>query len=650
MQLQTGHPLSTRFASVVRYAGTVLAAMAILLAGLKGNATAPPRDRSIADACQLLRLRDPHGNEHTLAEFDQTPHLVIAILGTECPLARLYAGKLARLEAQYRGKGVAFLGVMPNFQDSLAEISHFVRTTGLEFPVWKDPTAELADTLGALRTPEVFLLDRQRRVRYHGRIDDQYGVGYQRPRPTRDDLANAIERQFAGDEIAETSTPAVGCLIGRWAPHDPAPTAPVTWSGRIASLFQTHCQDCHRPGQIGPFPLLTYEDTQGWGPMIREVVTDRRMPPWHAAPSHHRFVNDARLTEDEVGLVQAWADAGCPVGDLQDAPPPRTFTEGWQIPEPDQIVHIQEHPVTIAPEGVIEYQWFEVDPGFREDRWIAAVECRPGNPRVVHHMTVYFRPSWADRTMRLNDRINMLAGYAPGKRPLLVEEWDRTALYVPAGSKLRFEMHYTPNGTEQTDRSAVAFRFADPQQVEKQVSVVAIGNTDFVIPPESNNHRVDADYTLDEDSLLYALSPHMHLRGKSFRFWAITPNGGQELLLDVPRFDFNWQTAYRFTQPLTLAQGTRIACVAHFDNSVDNLSNPDPTATVRWGDQTWEEMMLGVIAIAPADQDLRRGQGRGPRLPRRFDTRAPLFMLLAAMLAAVLVVLGVRRWRRARYR
>lgn len=590
-------------------------------------------------------LRDFRGAEHSYEALTADSQLVVVIfLGTECPLAKVYAPRLGRLAEEYRDRGVTFIGINANRQDSNTEILHYARVHQINFPVLKDVGNEVADSFDAERTPEVFVLDPQRKIRYRGAIDDQYGVGVTRDHVNQEYLRNALNELLAGQPVSVPLTAAPGCWIGRVRETNPA--GDVTWSNQISRLFQKHCQSCHRPGQIGPFPLLEYDDVLGWGDMIREVVEQERMPPWHADRRYGHFINDARMTEEEKELIYQWVADGQPEGDPAELPPPREFVDGWDIPDPDQVVYMSDEPFTVPAEGIIEYQWFEVDPGFTEDKWVKAVECRPGNSAVVHHVTVYFKPpGFLNWNLKLGDRINLLGGFSPGKRPVEHPGWQGMARYLPAGTKLIFEMHYTPNGTVQTDRSSIALSFADPAEVKKQLSVVVVADTEFEIPPHEAAHRVEADYTFDEDSLLYAMSPHMHLRGSEFRFEAFYPNGDREILLDVPNFDFNWQTYYQLVDPKPIPKGTRVHCVAHFDNSAENLANPDPTATVRWGDQTWEEMMLGAMAIAPADQDVAASGGTDIRnynagawtITEAVTTAAGLSTVLVLCVAGVII-------------
>jgi len=325
------------------------------------------------------------------------------------------------------------------------------------------------------------------------------------------------------------------------------------------------------------------------------------MPPWHANPAHGHFRNDARLSDEEKSLIARWVEAGAPEGDPAELPPPRQFVTGWQIGQPDAVIYMRDEPFQVPASGEVRYQYFLVDPGFKEDKWIQAAECRPGNRAVVHHIIVGLVPPGAVRPMRIVEGVesDWLAATAPGAKPLVLA--DGLAKLIPAGSKLVFQMHYTPNGTPQEDRSAIGLVFADPKTVKRLVGTDKAANPRFSIPPGASNYRVEATKTFQKDTLLLAFFPHMHLRGKAFRYTAKYPDGREEILLDIPHYDFNWQNTYELAEPKRMPKGSKIHCEAWYDNSDANLANPDPTATVRWGDQTWEEMMIGYFAATPAD-------------------------------------------------
>jgi hypothetical protein len=351
--------------------------------------------------------------------------------------------------------------------------------------------------------------------------------------------------------------------------------------------------------------MTEYDEVAGWGEMIAEVVADGRMPPWHADPTHGQFANENRLTNNEKQLIDTWVENGCPEGDPADLPAAREFHDEWFLPrEPDTIVYMTDEPVDVKTEGVEGYRYFTVDPGFTEDKWVRLAECRPGNRAVVHHIIVYIKPP-GQVGVRSEDRdirgFTFLAGFAPGTRPLVPPEG--MAKRIPAGSKMIFEVHYTPIGSPQKDKSGIALIFMDEADVTHQMATTNAMNSRFQIPPHANNHKVEAEKTFKRDTLLLSLFPHMHMRGKSFKYEVTYPDGRQEILLDVPRYDFNWQNSYILAESKLIPAGTKLLCTAHFDNSEDNLANPDPSKQVRWGEQTWEEMMIGWYDIAVPKQE-----------------------------------------------
>jgi peroxiredoxin len=549
-------------------------------------------------------LEDFRGKQHGLNDFRDKKLVVLAFLGVECPLAKLYAPRLVALAGEYAARGVAFVGVDSNRQDSLAEMAAFARDHGVDFPFVKDTGNKLADQVGAARTPQVAVLDQRRVVRYLGRIDDQYGINnggsYQRTKPQSEELRRALDELLADKAVSQPVTETDGCLIGRVRPA--RPDAEVTYSRQIARIFNHHCVECHRPGQIAPFALTSYEEASGWADMIAEVVRENRMPPWHANPKFGRFSNDSRLSDQEKSQIAAWVAAGAPAGDPSELPEAPTFPSGWMMGrEPDLVVHMADKPYDVPAEGTVAYQYFAVDPGFKEDKWVQVAECMPDNHGVVHHIIVFVNPPRSDAKDAAG--FQFLVGYAPGTRPFVLP--DGMAKLIPAGSKLVFQMHYTPNGSKQQDRSSVGLCFVeDPSTIHHRVVTGNATNASFVIPPGDDNYEVLSQRRFLKDTTLLSLFPHMHLRGKSFRYELFYPDGTSEIILDVPRYDFNWQNHFILSPPKLVPAGTELKCTAHFDNSAENLANPDPTAKVRWGDQTWEEMMIGWYDIAvPVGED-----------------------------------------------
>ncbi|MFQ5731936.1 MAG: redoxin domain-containing protein [Planctomycetaceae bacterium] len=565
-----------------------------------------PLGKTVAE----FSLKDYRGKSHSLSDFKSSKLVVVAFLGTECPLAKLYGMRLGQLHRKYKAKGVAFVGVNANEFDSITEIAAHARRHKIDFPVLKDVGNALADRMGAVRTPEVFVLDEKRAIRYWGRIDDQYGVTHTRDVPKHRDLENALDELLAGKPVSTPVTKAEGCFIARI--REPNPNSPVTYVKHVAPVLRKRCVECHRPGEIAPFSLTSYKDVAGWAETIKEVIDESRMPPWHADPKHGKFANDRSLTKAEKRLITTWVRNGAPRGKGKVPPLPKKPVSGWQLPKnPDAVFSMRKQPFTVPAEGEftsdgerrgVRYQYFAVDPGFKEDKWIRMAEVVPGNRAVVHHILVIVRPPGHRRRLGIGGG-SFLVGYVPGLRAVVLP--NGMAKFVPAGSQLIFQVHYTPIGSVQKDLSKVGLVFADPKEVKQVVATMqAVNRRGLKIPPHAANHRVDATTgALPFDVKLLAFMPHMHLRGKSFSYEAKYADRKTEMLINVPRYDFNWQTRYELATPKTLPAGTRLHCVAHYDNSEGNLNNPDSNRTVRWGDQTWNEMMIGYFDILmPADK------------------------------------------------
>jgi peroxiredoxin len=573
-----------------------------------------PQDRP---AIANFTLSDIHAQKWSLDAQKDKQIVVVAFVGTECPLAKLYGPRLAQFAASNAGKSVAFVAIDSNVQDSLAEISAYARNAKIDFPVLRDVKNEVAAQFGAVRNPQVFVLDRNRVVRYHGRIDDQYGVGFAKSEPKQNDLKQAVDELLAGKAVTVSETPAVGCLIGR--AREPRADARVTYSKQIARMFNKRCVECHHEGDIAPFSLTNYQEASGWAEMIAEVIDQGRMPPWHADPKYGKFSEDRRLTDEERREIHEWVAAGAPQGDPKELPPPPSFSPtGWHHDRPpDLILAMSTTPYLVKAEGVVRYQRFRVETGFTSDKWVEMAEVMPGNRAVVHHVLVHCRSPHGRGGDGLAGQ-GFLAAYVPGLRPIAYPKG--MAKRIAAGSALTFQIHYTPNGSVQNDVTRIGLWFADPKKVTHEVTTIAATNPLFVIPPGNGNFAVEATSNrFPAGAQLLTFMPHMHLRGKSFFYEAVFPNGKRETLLDVPKYDFNWQTAYREKQPLKLPTGTRVHAIAHFDNSEENLNNPNPKAAVTWGDQTYEEMMIGYFDMAApkhdqrdSDHGLRAGRdGRG---------------------------------------
>jgi hypothetical protein len=572
-----------------------------------------PIGRRVSD----FNLRAADGSPWSLARDGRGARaMVVLFLGTQCPINNSYMPTVAKLYQVYQSKGVIFVGINSNLQDSAVSVADHARAFGIPFPVLKDDEGTVAACFLARRVPEAFVLDGNRTVRYRGRIDDQFSRGSKRPRATRRDLAEALDAVLSGKAVARPFSESAGCPINRplAAKKGSGAVEPFTYCKEVARIIQKNCQGCHHPGEAAPFSLLTYENAVAWAEAIREAVSEGRMPPWNADPAHGQFANDRRLNDRDRRALLTWIDQGCVEGDQALLPAPRHFVEGWSIGTPDEIVQMNRDYLVPAqsPEGGIPYKYLVAGKPFTEEKWVKAVEVRPGKRSLVHHVLVYLVPP-SKRPLITGDEVTgrlarelhgnnddsdpegprSLAAFVPGDHAEAFP--DGCAKRIPKGSQIVLEMHYTPNGQAFADGTAVGLIYARDPPSHELLEGTAL-NAEFSIPPGAANHPVTASIRLDKDIMLLSLSPHMHLSGKSFAFQLTLPEGKKEVLLSVPRYDFNWQLSYVLAKPRPLPKGSTLECIAHFDNSPVNPNNPDPTRAVGWGDQTWEEMMIGSFA------------------------------------------------------
>jgi hypothetical protein len=403
-----------------------------------------------------------------------------------------------------------------------------------------------------------------------------------------------------------------------------APTSnSVTYYKDVAAILQNRCQECHRPGEVAPMSFMTYDQVRPWAKAMKTAVLTKKMPPWSADPHYGKFSNDRSLSQTEIDTLVAWADAGSPAGNPKDAPKPREYFQGWQIGKPD-VVYELPTPIDVPASGVVDYTYVVIPTNFTEDKWVQFAEVRPDARSAVHHVLAFLRPP-GNNFMRdaqpgvpyiprrpvsdgrqsgqrgqggnIQDQIpgEMLVGYAPGLPPAQCKPGE--AKLIKAGTDIVLQLHYTPNGKAVTDRTKFGLIFAKKPPQKRVMSMMAM-NYFIKIPAGDPNYEAHSLATLQQDVNLVSLLPHMHLRGKDFLYKAVYPSGETQVLLSVPKYDFSWQIQYALEQELLLPKGTRIECTAHYDNSANNPSNPDPTKEVRWGDQTFEEMMVGFFDVS----------------------------------------------------
>jgi hypothetical protein len=544
-----------------------------------------------------FEFTDLDGRTDWLSGLDGARAYVVVIRDVGCPVSGKYAPKIARLSKTYADRKVAFLYLNVNPSNTRDEIrTAEIERHGFVGRYIHEPDGRIGRVLGVRTTGEVFVLDSTRRLRYRGPIDDQYGITYTRPRVHEEYFQDALDAVLKGRAPKSADVPAEGCLLGldKEAIH----TEPVTYYRQVSRIVQDNCQTCHRADGIAPFALERYDQVAARRNMIRQMVRGRLMPPWFAHRSIGVFANDRSLSDRDLLTLLRWIDEGAAAGDSADAPPPRTWPAGWHIGEPDAIVRM-DTTFHIPAEGVIDYQYFYVKTDFSEDRWVTAMELRPGARQQVHHALVFIEEPGRPQMRRqptdppFQSGVNgFFAAYAPGGVGTAFPAGS--AKRLPKGAWLKFQMHYTANGVEADDRTELGFVFAkEPPRAE--VETWSAINTTFSIPPGAPNHEVVGERVFRTAGTLLSFFPHMHVRGKAFRIELVNPDSTVTTLLDVPRYDFNWQLTYDLKLPIEVPAGARLRAHGWYDNSEANPANPDPKATVRHGPQSWDEMMIGYF-------------------------------------------------------
>jgi hypothetical protein len=546
---------------------------------------------------------------------DGTRPVALVFLDTECPVSNRYVPRLGELAAAAREAGVEFYGVYsdPTLTATLAR--EHVAEYELEFPTLFDATGELAARLAPERVPEAFVVGARDELLYRGRIDDRFAsVGRVKANITSHDLLDALRAARAG-EVRER-TEVVGCVYEAWDAHEL--TGTVTYARDVAPILRAQCIECHRPGDIGPFPLTTYDDARRRARMLAEVTGERIMPPWHAAPGAGRFVDERGLSAREIAVLAAWAEAGAPEGDARDLlPAPKLSDTRWRMGAPDLVIELPvAYPVPAAGDDI--YRFFVIPSTLTEDAAIVGVDFRPGDPSVVHHCLAYVDMTGKYRRLDEQDDepgfsvfgnsiedsgVESVAGWAPGAQPYRFPAG--VAQRLPAGGDFVLEVHYHLSGKATTDRSALALYFADGP-VERWAETLVIGTERIDIAPGDGDYGRHVWMELPDDLELIDVSPHMHYLGQEVRVVATRPDGAQEPLIHIPRWDFRWQGNYVYREPLRLPRGTRLDAYFRFDNSAANPFNPSsPPVRVREGWRTIDEMCLFYFTVVP--------QGNAPK-------------------------------------
>ena len=535
----------------------------------------------VNDRVENFRLFDHLGGSHELYYYNDASAVAVLVQANACEASSEAAERLAAIKADLEGQGVKFLMLNSSLGEERTAVSAAV---GDEIPVLMDDTQIIGESLGISQAGEAFVLDPQTwQVTYSGSVD-------------------GLSAALSGDAIAGGEVE--GCEIDFPQKLARAEHANISYSEEIAPMLMDNCVNCHREGGIGPWAMTDYNMVRGFSLMIREVVRTKRMPPWHADPTVGHWANDRSMTAEQTQRLVHWIEAGSPRGEGED-PLPLNDAEypDWnvakQLGEPDFIVDIPA--AEIPATGTVDYLYHHVKNPIGRDVWVQASEILPGARDVLHHTITSFgdvitEGRWAGR---LNPK-GGLQGYVPGHAVKALPEG--TGIFLPADATIEFQMHYTTTGKPALDESKMGLWFHE-EPPEGNITYMFTANNKISIPPHAKAHKETDERVIPQDAILYSILPHAHYRGKAAEIYAIYPDGTEELLLSVPGYDFNWQTTYELAEPMLIPAGTTLRTDMWWDNSSQNPANPDPTITVTWGEQSWEEMLFTAFTLQflPAD-------------------------------------------------
>jgi peroxiredoxin/mono/diheme cytochrome c family protein len=614
---------------------SLLLAGAICLILPAARAGDEPSGAKLGTKIANITFKDAAGKSSALHDLKADKAVVVVVLNFDCPNSTGYSPILADMAKTYRDKGVAFVGVCPADDEDAASVAKKTDEFKLGFPVYKDNKGAAVEALKAEITPEVFVLDHNFIMRYRGRIDDAYSARLKKNRNvTSHDLKNALDEIVAGKAVSTPLTKAVGCPVDD--AHAGKKDGKVTYYRDVLPILQNNCQSCHRPGEVGPFSLMTYKQAVRWASDIKEYTKSRQMPPWKITEGVS-FRNERRLSDKDIATLAAWADNGTPEGDAKDAPKAKEYVDGWMLGTPDLILQPKEEFV-VGPGGRDLFRCFVLPTNLTEDKYVVAIEVKPTNPRVVHHTLNFIDSQGRGRKLetkaqedekdKKSDEYDRgpgysmamgvgfqpngaLSGWAPGQLPNKLP--DGYGWYLPKGSDVVMQVHYHRDGRIEKDRTQIGIYFAKKTDgIKPYKSGVIAGQFPRVglfpgIPANEGNYKIEGRIAVREDCTLYSVMPHMHLVGKQIKV-TLRPAGGEaKTLLAIKDWDYNWQETYFLKEPMKLKVGDVLEVEAVYDNSRKNPNNPsDPPRTVFIGEQTTNEMCF-VFLGATSD-----GASRSP--------------------------------------
>jgi peroxiredoxin len=577
-----------------------------------------------------VSLVDHAGKKQSLHDVAGAKATVFVFLSYECPISTSYTPTLTEMAKRYAEKGITFVGLCASEAETAESVEKQAREFKLGFPVFHDPHGTNAGLFKAEKTPEAFVLDHNLVLRYRGRIDDAFAARLKKNQQIKShDLEKALDELLAGKAVSQPVTAAVGCPIGieRKVERDGA----VTYYRDVAPILQNRCQECHRPGQVGPFSLMTYRQAVNWCDDLKHYTATHQMPPWKIADGI-AFRNERTMTDKEVSTLAAWVDGGTPEGNVSDAPPAREFVTGWRLGQPDLVLSAKEDFV-LGPGGSDVFRCLVLPTDLPEDKFVIAYEVKPGNPRIVHHSLNFIDTDGEGRALEKSAQAREkrtkkrgdydtgpgysfamgvgfsprggMGGWAPGQVP---QEMPKGyGFKLPKKADIVVQVHYHRDGRVERDRLQIGLYFAKKSEGMKAYKTGMIAGRFIAIPPNDSNFKVLGSTTVKYDCVLHSIMPHMHLLGKKIKVTMKPPGGKKQTLLEIDSWDYNWQETYFLKKPLPLAVDTVLALEAVYDNSEDNVNNPNnPPRLVTFGEQTTNEMCF-VFLGSTSD-----GPGRSP--------------------------------------
>ena len=556
-----------------------------------------PGEVGIGRMIDDMKFRTLDGKELSFGSFKDRKGLVIVMSSATCPVSKRYLPSVAKLAAELKDQGLGLLLVNALVSEKPEDIRSQLAAAGVTAPYVHDTDKKLSLALGARTTTEVFLLDPARTLVYRGALDDQYGINYNLDAPKHSYLRDAVAALLRGEKPFVQATAAPGCELDLPAAADAdAKATTVTYHRDVARILQQNCVSCHREDGIAPFALDDIDEVKDRAKVIRRVVNEGTMPPWFAAidkdADKNPWANDCSLSAKDKADLIAWIDSkDRPLGDAAEAPAKRLYPAEWSIGKPDLVVQLSKA-YDIKATGFMPYAHDVVETELKEDRWVSAYEILPSERDVVHHVIVRVHEKGSEVRKADEGREGYWAIYVPGNGACVYPEGF--ARKIPAGAKVSFQIHYTPSGKAKKERLKMGLVFAK-QPPTHEVRTAPLANPRLSIPPGAARHVETHSQRVPFDMPIMGFMPHMHTRGVAFKYEVTYADGKTETLLDIPRYDFNWQLRYDYKQPKLIPQGSTMKITAVFDNSTGNKANPDPTKLVKWGSQTVDEMMIGYI-------------------------------------------------------